>query len=154
MPLVHTPHQLDRCRRHFEPFQSANFMHSICTSLRLSMLQLCCDELQAGLANIGDQIAVMSCRLALPTSEIKDTHLTAFGDQEIGRKSLEDPLVLFNPPTLGFVDQVLASTAHISEHFSQVTESILVRPFLDLSCQGSQNVRPHNLSWQGTYRPN
>ena len=65
-------------------------------------------------------------RLPLPSAKIKDGHLEAFGDRALAMRSLEDPLVLFVPPTLGFLDQVLQSTATLQTQLHAVDVPFLV----------------------------
>jgi hypothetical protein len=66
-------------------------------------------------------------RTPLPSSEIKDGHVAAFGNREIALASLEDSLVLFNPPTLGFLDNVLGSTKALSAKLDSISLPFLVR---------------------------
>ena len=82
-------------------------------------------------------------RLPLPTAELRDTHLEAFGDSAVGLASLEDPLVLFNPPTLGFVDEVIAATTFLSARLKEITLPLLVSTVisaLNFSCTVVLNV--------------
>ena len=52
--------------------------------------------------------------------------MAAFGNHEIAMTSLTDPLVLFNSPTLGFMNDVLASTDFISASLSNISVPFLV----------------------------
>lgn len=67
------------------------------------------------------------CRQRLPTAEVSDTFLDAFGDVELGKQALNDPLVLFEPPTLRFFDELLSSTEHIQTSLQQIKVPLLVR---------------------------
>lgn len=62
----------------------------------------------------------------LPGSQLKDTYLAAFGDKVLAEKSLNDPLILFEPPRLHFVDEVIRSTDNICRHMVNISLPFLV----------------------------
>lgn len=68
----------------------------------------------------------MWCRLQLPGSQLKETYLEAFGDEVFATKSLDDPLILFDPPRVRFADEVIRSTETVCRHMSDVTLPFLV----------------------------
>lgn len=70
--------------------------------------------------------------------------MAAFGNQEIALASLEDPLVIFDPPTLGFLDNVLAATDIIGASLDRVSLPFLVsaNPLLSLQTASVACVAP------------
>lgn len=70
----------------------------------------------------------MPCnRLPLPSHKIRDGHLEAFGNRELALQSLQDPYVLLNPPTLGFLDGVLGATEALQQQLRIISLPLLVR---------------------------
>ncbi|KAK9828828.1 hypothetical protein WJX72_002292 [[Myrmecia] bisecta] len=70
-------------------------------------------------------------RLQVPTTELQDTYLAAFGDQELAKRSLQDPLVVFEGPTLRLLDETFAATDKLAADMRNIQVPLLIMHGLD-----------------------